>query len=58
MIGSMAPGTKTQMEVNREGQTKTFDVQLAEMPPNAANEETETSSEEPMQSEKTTVFAA
>src|SRR2546430_10503231 len=32
-IGSMAPGSKAQMEVNREGQTKTFDVELAEMPP-------------------------
>src|SRR5436305_10896593 len=38
MIGSMAPGTKVQMEVNREGQGKTFDVQLAEMPPSAASE--------------------
>ncbi len=32
MIGSMAPGTRVQIEVNREGQTKTFDVPLAEMP--------------------------
>src|SRR5436189_3137747 len=32
MIGSMAPGTKAHMEINREGQTKTFDVQLGEMP--------------------------
>src|SRR5258707_11876178 len=31
MIGSMAPGSKAQMLVNREGQTKTFDVQLTEM---------------------------
>jgi len=56
MIGSMAPGTKAQLEINREGQTKTFDVQLAEMPPSAANEDTETSTEEPAQPEKTTVF--
>jgi serine protease Do len=28
MIGSMAPGTKAHMEINRESQTKTFDVQL------------------------------
>jgi serine protease Do len=56
MIGSMAPGTKAHMEINREGQTETFDVQLAEMPPSAANEETDTSSEEPAQPEKTTVF--
>ena len=56
MIGSMAPGTKAQIEINRESETKTFDVQLAEMPPSAANEDTETSSEEPAQPEKTTVF--
>jgi serine protease Do len=56
MIGSMPPGTKAQIEVNREGQTKTFDVQLAEMPPGAADESTETSSEETAQPEKTTVF--
>src|SRR3954451_1874122 len=52
----MAPGTKAQMDVNREGQIKTFDVQLAEMPASAANENTETSPEEPAQPEKTTVF--
>ena len=56
MIGSMAPGTKAQLEINREGETKTVDVQLAEMPPSAANEDTEMSSEEPAQPEKTTVF--
>src|SRR5438477_1606043 len=56
MIGSMAPGTKAQIEVNREGQTKTFDIQLAEMPPNAADEGAETSSDETTQPEKTTVF--
>jgi len=56
MIGSMAPGTKVQIEVNREGQAKTFDVQLAEMPASAANEDTETSSEEPAQPQRTTVF--
>jgi serine protease Do len=56
MIGSMAPRTKAQMEIIREGQTKTFDVELAEMPPSAAKEDTETSSEEPAQPEKTTVF--
>src|SRR5437867_2252791 len=56
MIGSMPPGTKAQIEVNREGQTKTFDVQLAEMPPNAADEGAETSSDETTQPEKTTVF--
>jgi S1-C subfamily serine protease len=36
MIGSMAPGTKAHIEINREGETKTFDVQLGEMPPTAA----------------------
>lgn len=56
MIGSMAPGTKAHIDVNREGQTKTFDVQLAEMPATAAGENTETSPEEPAQPEKTTVF--
>jgi serine protease Do len=56
MIGSIAPGTKVQIEVNREGQAKTFDVQLAEMPASAANEDTETSSEEPAQPQRTTVF--
>jgi serine protease Do len=58
MVGSMAPGTKAHMEINREGQSKTFDVQLGEMPPGAADEGTETSSEEPAQPEKTTVFGA
>src|ERR1700756_2248925 len=56
MIGSMAPGTKAQLQVIREGQTKAFDVQLAEMPASAAEEGTETSAEEPAQPEKTTVF--
>src|SRR6516165_7117885 len=36
MIGSLAPGTNAQIEVNREGQTKMVDVQLGEMPPGAA----------------------
>src|SRR5439155_6313158 len=56
MIGSMAPGTKAQIEINREGQTKTFDVQLGEMPASAADEGTVTSSEETAQPEKTTVL--
>src|SRR5437773_2738136 len=56
MIGSMAPGTKAHMEINREGHAKTFDVQLGEMPPGTTNEGTETSSEETAQPEKTTVF--
>lgn len=58
MIGSMAPGTKVQMQVNREGQTKTFDVQLAEMPPGTTTEggPAEASPEESPQPEKTTVF--
>jgi len=55
-IGSMAPGTKAQIDVNREGQTKKFDVQLSEMPPGAAEEGAETSSEETVEPEKTTVF--
>jgi serine protease Do len=56
MVGSMPPGTKAHFEVNREGQTKTFDVQLTEMPAGAAEGGTETSSQEPAQPEKTTVF--
>jgi serine protease Do len=56
MIGSMAPGTKVQIEVNREGQKKTFDVDLAEMPPGTTEEGPEASPEESAQPEKTTVF--
>src|SRR5205809_1661493 len=56
IIGSMAPGSKAQMEVNREGQTKTFDVELAEMPAGMTEEGPETSPEENAQPEKTTVF--
>jgi len=56
MIGSMAPGSKAQIEVNREGQTKTFDVELAEMPPGTTEEGPERSPEESAQPEKTTVF--
>jgi serine protease Do len=57
MIGSMAPGSKVQLEVNREGQAKTFDVQLAEMPPGTTEEGSpEASPEETTQAEKTTVF--
>src|SRR4051794_4445245 len=56
MIGSMAPGTKAHLEANREGQTTTFDVELGEMPPSAAEEDTDTSSEEPAQPQRTTVF--
>ena len=56
MIGSMAPGTKARIEVNREGQTREFDVQLAEMPATAAGENTEKSTEETEQPEKATVF--
>src|SRR5262249_14221861 len=37
-IGSMAPGTKVQLQVNREGQSKTENVELAEMPAGAAEE--------------------
>jgi serine protease Do len=57
MIGSMAPGTKVQMEVNREGQKKMFDVELAEMPAGVTAEGgPEASPEESPQAEKTTVF--
>jgi serine protease Do len=56
MIGSMAPGTKVQIEVNREGQKKMFGVELAEMPAGATEEGPEASAEESAQREKTTVF--
>jgi serine protease Do len=53
----MAPGTRAQIQVLREGQTKTFDVELAEMPAGATEEGTpEASPEEGAQPEKTTVF--
>ncbi len=58
MIGSMAPGTKAQLQVNREGQTKMFELQLAEMPAGVTTEGgPEASPEESAQPEKTTVFA-
>jgi len=47
LIGSMAPGSKAQIEVNRESQTKTFEVELAEMPAGTTEEGPETSPEEP-----------
>src|SRR5262245_12280372 len=56
MIGSMAPGTKVQVELNRDGQKKTSDLQLAEMPAGAAEEGAEASTEENAQPEKTSVF--
>ncbi len=56
MIGSMAPGTKVQIEVNREGQSKTINVELAEMPPGEAEQGAETTPEESAQPEKATVF--
>ena len=56
IIGSMPPGTRVQIGVNRDGQTKTFDVQLAEMPPSAAQEGAESAPEENPEPEKTTVF--
>jgi serine protease Do len=55
MIGTMAPGTKVQIEVNREGQTKTFSVELAEMPA-GAEQGPEASPEENPQTDKMTVF--
>src|SRR5947209_7768843 len=58
IIGSMAPGTKVQIEVNREGQKKMFDIELAEMPAAAAEQAPEASPEESAQPEKTTVFGA
>jgi serine protease Do len=56
IIGSMAPGTKVQIEVNREGQSKIINVELAEMPAGEAEQGAETTPEESAQPEKTTVF--
>src|SRR6266700_2374548 len=56
VIGSMAPGTKVQIEVNREGQSKIFNVELAEMPPGEAQQGAEAAPEEAAQPEKATVF--
>ena len=56
IIGTMTPGTNVQIEVNREGETKTFNVALAEMPAGAAEQGVEASPEESAQPEKTTVF--
>src|SRR6266498_2598726 len=56
MIGSMSPGTKVQIEVNREGQKKTLGVDLVEMPAAAMQPATEASPEESAQTEKSTVF--
>ena len=56
MIGSMAPGTKVEIELNREGQNKTLNVELGEMPAGAAEEGAEASPEESAQPEKATVF--
>ena len=56
MIGSMAPGTKVQIEINREGQNKTLNVDLAEMPAGAAEQGAEAAPEEAAQPEKATVF--
>src|SRR5437762_1437681 len=49
MICSMAPGTKVQVELNREGQNKTLNVELGEMPAGAAEEGAEASPEESAQ---------
>ena len=56
MIGSMAPGTKVQTEINREGQSKIINVELAEMPAGEAEEGAETTPEGSAQPEKATVF--
>ena len=58
IIGSMSPGTKVQIEVNREGQKKTLGVDLVEMPAAAMQPATEASPEESAPPEKSTVFGA
>jgi serine protease Do len=56
MIGSMAPGTKVQIEVNREGQSKIINVELAEMPAGETEDGAESTPDESAQPEKATVF--
>jgi serine protease Do len=56
MIGSMAPGTKVQVEINRDGRSKMLNVDLAEMPAEAAEQGAEAAPEEAAQPEKATVF--
>src|SRR5437764_2489737 len=56
MIGSMAPGTKVQIDINREGQSKIVNVELAEMPAGQAEEGAETRPEEIAHPEKPTAF--
>jgi serine protease Do len=56
MIGSMSPGTKVQLGINRGGETKTVDVELAEMPAEATQPSPEASPEETTQPEKTKIF--
>src|SRR5947199_9748007 len=56
MIGSMAPGTKVQIEVNREGRSKNINVELAEVPPGEAEQGGDTTPAESAQPDKATVF--
>ena len=56
MIGSMAPGTKVHIELNREGQSKIVNVELAEMPAGEADQGAEPTPEEGAQPEKATAF--
>lgn len=56
MIGAMAPGTKVQLEVNRNTEKKTFDVDLAEMPAAAPDTSPAGSTEENVEPEKSTVL--
>jgi serine protease Do len=57
MIGSMAPGSKAQIDVNREGQSKDLNIELAEMPAGVSEEGgPEATPEESAQPEKATVF--
>src|SRR5215471_15342389 len=56
MIGSMSPGTKVQLGVNRGEEMKTLNVELAEMPASATQPSPEASPEETTQPEKTKIF--
>jgi serine protease Do len=58
MIGSMSPGTKVQLGVNRGEEMKTLNVELAEMPASATQPSPEASPEETTQPEKTKIFGS
>jgi serine protease Do len=56
MIGTMAPGTKVNLQIDRGGQTKSFDVNLDEMPTPKAENSPGAGTEEKAEPEKSTVL--